>query len=135
MSTHPKVYISLVTWNSKKFLPFCFESIFNQTFKDFEFISKYEYGISKYRNDNGDLIYTCRSMCFDRRCKDCLKNHYLHIVPKAGIKPCMLRKKIFAIDKNSISNSINNACNYLSGISNIPVYYEKLFNKTRKNDK
>jgi len=31
----PKVSINIVTWNSLKYLPECFDSIFNQTFKDF----------------------------------------------------------------------------------------------------
>jgi GT2 family glycosyltransferase len=30
-----KVSINLVTWNGKKYLPYCFESIFKQTFRDF----------------------------------------------------------------------------------------------------
>lgn len=30
-----KVSINLVTWNGKKYLPYCLDSIFNQTFRDF----------------------------------------------------------------------------------------------------
>lgn len=38
MPISPKIYISLVVWNSQQFLPFCLGSIFNQTYHNFELI-------------------------------------------------------------------------------------------------
>ena len=34
----PKVTIQIVTWNSLKYLPFTLESIFSQTYKDFQIL-------------------------------------------------------------------------------------------------
>ncbi len=58
-----KVSINLVTWNGKKYLPYCLESIFAQTFKDFsllildngstdgtaEFLKNYKLQITNYK--------------------------------------------------------------------------------------
>ncbi|MDD5043410.1 MAG: glycosyltransferase family 2 protein [Patescibacteria group bacterium] len=38
MSISPKILISLVTWNSKKFLPFCLPAIYSQTYNNFQLV-------------------------------------------------------------------------------------------------
>ncbi|MBU4331546.1 glycosyltransferase family 2 protein [Patescibacteria group bacterium] len=60
----PLITIVIITWNSRKFLPYCLESIFEQTFKDFSIIIV----------DNGSTDGTVEYIKQEYPMATCLKN-------------------------------------------------------------
>lgn len=109
--------------------------IMGNYFPNFRKISTYEYGVSKYKDNSGKLIYTCRCMCFDEKCAECSKNHYMHLTPDMKIKPCSLSSKTINCRKDKIAENIGWALNYLDSIYFLPLKYKKLFDlaKTHNN--
>ena len=102
--------------------------VMKKQFPEFEKISTYDYGISKYKNISGKTIYTCRCMCFDERCNECSKNHYLHLTPDMKIKPCSLSSKTIECDQNTIVKNIDCALDFLGKKQFLPTKYKKIFN-------
>ena len=102
--------------------------IMGKQFPEFKKISTYDYGISKYKNASGKIIYTCRCMCFDEKCNGCSKNHYLHLTPNMKIKPCSLSSKTIKCDQDTIVENIDCALNFLGKKQFLPTKYKKIFN-------